>query len=585
MTTDSAGGAPLPPPTPDSTASAVSPAAEAAPNKVNAKAAGVVGLAVMCSRVLGLIREQVFAALFGAGKEMDAFIVAFRTPNLLRDLFAEGALSTAFVTTFSKKIATEGPDSAWKLANKMATLTAVFMSALVCAGILIAPFLIRFLAPGFAKTPGLTELTVQLAQLMYPFILLVSLGALVMGMLNARNVFGVPAMASSFFNIGSIVGGVTLGWWFDPSFGPKALYGLALGTLIGGTLQLGVQLPSLRRIGFQFRPDFRWNDPGVKRIVGLMGPAIIAASSVQVNVMVNTWFASWLENGTVTQLNIAFRLMQLPLGVFGVAIGTVTLPLLSRIAATGDGGEFGSVLGKGIRLAFVLTVPATVGLILLARPIISLLYEHGKFDAYATDRAALALQGYALGLCAYSALKVLAPAFYAIDKRRTPMVVSFFSIAVNVIVNWFFAFSPSQAQQLLDRTGSSATLSWLCSLNLGWGIQGLALGTGLVAVTNFLLLYALMRRETVTLGARDLGMTLGKLAVASAVLGAVCWSAQTWLFAGWNDWSVALKIAALFGVIGLAGAAYFLTAMLLRIEELADVTALAKRKLSRFTKR
>jgi putative peptidoglycan lipid II flippase len=277
--------------------------------------------------------------------------------------------------------------------------------------------------------------------------------------------------------------------------------------------------------------------------------------------------------------------MQLPLGVFGVAIGTVTLPLLSRIAATGDRGEFGSVLGKGIRLAFVLTVPATVGLILLARPIISLLYEHGKFDAYATDRAALALQGYALGLCAYSALKVLAPAFYAIDKRRTPMVVSFFSIAVNVVVNWFFAFSPSQAQQLLDRTGSSATLSWLCSFNLGWGIQGLALGTGLVAVSNFLLLYGLMRRETATLGARDLGMTLGKLAIASAVLGAVCWSAQTWMFAGWSGWSVALKVAGLFGVIGLAGAAYFLTAMVLRIEELADVTALAKRKLSRFTKR
>jgi putative peptidoglycan lipid II flippase len=221
-------------------------------NKVNTKAAGVVGLAVMCSRVLGLIREQVFAALFGAGKEMDAFIMAFKTPNLLRDLFAEGALSTAFVTTFSKKIATEGEDSAWRLANKVATLTAVFMSALVCIGILIAPYLISLLAPGFKEDPGKLELTVQLARTMYPFILLVSLAALVMGMLNSRNVFGVPAMAPRSSMSARSVAGVAIGWWLDPSFGEKALFGLAIGTLLGGALQLCVQLPSLRKVGFRF---------------------------------------------------------------------------------------------------------------------------------------------------------------------------------------------------------------------------------------------------------------------------------------------------------------------------------------------
>lgn len=557
MSSDSAGSAPLPPSTPDPSASEVSPAAEAQPNKVNTKAAGIVGLAVMCSRVLGLIREQIFAWLFGGGKEMDAFTVAFRTPNLLRDLFAEGALSTAFVTVFSKKIAAEGNEAAWKLARKMATLTAVFMSAIVAGGILVAPYLVNILAPGFAATPGKTELTVHLAQLMYPFILLVSIGALVMGMLNARNVFGVPAMASSFFNIGSIVGGVTLGWWLDPTFGPKALYGLALGTVIGGSLQLGVQLPALRRIGFSFRPDFDWKDDGVRTILRTMGPAIVAASSVQFNVMVNTWFASWLEDGSAYRLNIAFRLMQLPLGVFGVAIGTVTLPLLSRIAATGQREEFGAVLGRGMRLAFVLTLPATVGLVMLARPIISLLYEHGKFSAHATDQAAIALQGYALGLCAYSALKILSPAFYAIDKRRTPMVVSFISIGLNVAVNWFLAFY------------------------LRLGVRGLALGTGCVAMANFLILYVLMRRETTGLATGDLVQTLGKLALASSVLGAVCWAAQTWLLVAWPHWSVVLKVVGLLGTIAVAGVAYFLVAMALRIPELQEVTALAKRKLRR----
>jgi putative peptidoglycan lipid II flippase len=298
----------------------------------------------------------------------------------------------------------------------------------------------------------------------------------------------------------------------------------------------------------------------VRTILRIMGPAIIAASSVQVNVMVNTWFASWLEDGTAYRLNIAFRLMQLPLGIFGVAIGTVTLPLLSRIAATGDRKEFGVVLGRGMRLAFLLTLPATVGLMMLSRPIISLLYEHGKFSAHATDQAAIALQGYALGLCAYSVLKILSPAFYAIDKRRTPMVVSFISIGLNVLVNYVLAFK------------------------FNMGIQGLALGTGCVAVANLLMLYVLMRRET-TLASRELAVTLGKLAVASGALAAVCWAAQMWVLGGWMHWGVMLKIGALMGTIAVAGAVYFVAALALRIEELDEVTALAKRKLGRFAKR
>ena len=526
-------------------------------NKLNTKAAGIVGLAVMCSRVLGLIREQVFAWLFGGGREMDAFTVAFRTPNLLRDLFAEGALSTAFITTFSKKIVTEGEESAWKLACKVGTLVVVVLSVLILVGIAVAPWLVKIMAPGFASIPGKAELTVTLARIMYPFILLVSLGALTMGMLNAKNVFGVPAMASSFFNIGSIVGGVAVGWWLDPHFGPGALTGLACGTLIGGALQLGVQLPALRRAGFRFRPDFAWRDEGVRTILRTMGPAVIAASSVQVNVFINTWFASWLEDGTAYRLNIAFRLMQLPLGLFGVALGTVTLPVLSRAAAQGRQDEFRAVLAKGLRIAFLLTAPATVGLVMLARPILSLLYEHGKFSAHATDQAALALSGYAVGLCAFSGLKILAPAFYAIDRRKTPMYVSFFAIVVNVALNYFFAF------------------------RLHLGIRGLSLATGGVALTNFLLLYALMHRATQRLETRRMAATLAKIALASAVLAGVCAAAQHWLLPAWPQFGLALRIASLLGIIAVAGAAFFATAFLLRIEELDDLVALVRRKLAR----
>ncbi|MBA2521922.1 MAG: murein biosynthesis integral membrane protein MurJ, partial [Solirubrobacterales bacterium] len=324
--------------------------------RVSTKATSIVGLAVLCSRLLGLVREMVIAALFGASRNMDAFLTAFRAPNMLRDLFAEGALSTAFVTTFSRRIATEGDQSAWHLASKVATLTLVFMSAMTLLGILFAPYVIGILAPFFP--PEKAALTIQLTRIMFPFILLVSLAALVMGMLNAKHVFGVPALASSFFNLGSIIGGVLLAWWLDPTFGTRALVGLALGTLVGGFLQLAVQIPSLLKIGYVFHPDFAWRDEGVRKVLQLMGPAVIAASAVQVNVLVNSIFASYLQDGAVSWLNIAFRLMQLPLGIFGVALATVTLPLISRSAAKGDLPEFRGALAHALRLVMLLTIPS-----------------------------------------------------------------------------------------------------------------------------------------------------------------------------------------------------------------------------------
>src|SRR6201993_811036 len=218
--------------------------------QASTRATGVVGVAILCSRVLGLIREAVFPGLFGAGKYLDAFLMAFRLPNLLRDLFAEGALSTAFITTFSKKIATEGDQSAWRLANKVATLTAVFISLITLLGILFAPQLIGVMT-WWSWSPEKTALTILLTRIMWPFILLVSLAALVMGMLNAKHVFGPPAMASSYFNLGSIIGGVAIGWWLDPNFGARSLVGLAIGTLIGGAWQLGGEAPSLPRLGFK----------------------------------------------------------------------------------------------------------------------------------------------------------------------------------------------------------------------------------------------------------------------------------------------------------------------------------------------
>src|SRR5438270_10168982 len=244
--------------------------------RASTRATGIVGIAILCSRVLGLIREQVFAGLFGAGRNLDAFLMAFRLPNMLRDLFAEGALSTAFITTFSQKIAAESDDSAWRLANKVATLTGIFMSAVTLLGIVFAPQLVEVMT-WWSWSPEKTELTILLTRVMWPFILLVALAALVMGMLNAKNVFGMPAMASTFFNLGSIIAGVAFGWWFDPRFGSRALIGLAIGTLVGGLWQLTAQFPSLRRVGYRFRPDFVWRHDGVLVVLSVLAPAVIAA--------------------------------------------------------------------------------------------------------------------------------------------------------------------------------------------------------------------------------------------------------------------------------------------------------------------
>jgi len=529
--------------------------------RVSARATGVVGIAILCSRVLGLLREVIFAALFGASRNMDAFLTAFRAPNMLRDLFAEGALSTVFVTTFSRRIATDGDDSAWRLASKVATLTVIFMSALTVVGIIGAPVLIQILAPGFPAEKA--ALTVQLTRIMFPFILLVSLAALVMGMLNARNVFGPPAMASSFFNLGSIVGGVVLCYWLEPQadwrhphFGERGLMGLAIATLIGGLLQLVVQLPSLGRVGFRFRPDFKWRDPGVRTILALMGPATIAASAVQVNVLVNSVFASKLGDGPITWLNVAFRLMQLPLGIFGVAIATVTLPLVSRSAALGNKADFRGALAHALRLVMLLTIPSAIGLVILAEPIIALIYQHGRFTAEATMRTAEALRFYAIGLVGYSAVKVLAPAFYALDKRNLPMVVSLLSIAVNFCLNWFF--------------------TW----NLGLGHRGLALSTSLVAVINFLILYAMMRRYTGRLETGAMIKTLAKLLLAGALLAGICLLAQQFIFAapGSTAWK---QLSGLLATIAVGSAAFFGAAYLLHVAELRDVVTLLRGRFSR----
>jgi putative peptidoglycan lipid II flippase len=531
---------------------------------MSAKATWRVSAAVMLSRVLGLAREMMFAALFGGSRWMDCFYLAYKVPNLLRDLFAEGALSQAFVTTFSKKVKSDGPDNAWVLANRMMTLAAVFMGVVTLVGIGVAPWIVELLTSLSRSgetardyNPAEISLMVEMVRVMYPFIALVSLSALVMGMLNARDVFGMPALASCFFNIGSMAGGAAIGYWMDPSWGPRSLVGFSWGVVIGGVAQLVCQFPALRAVGYRFVADFNWNDSGVKQILKLMVPAVIAASVTQVNVLVNAMFAYGVGEGAVSWLNYAFRLMQLPIGVFGVAVATVTLPALSRAAIHGIGEDFAPTLSKGLKLVMFLVFPATVGLVVLAEPIISLLYERGRFDE--TDRLATAgaLRAYGCGLLFYAGLKVLQPAFYAIEKRWLPMIASIIALFVNIGCNYTFVFV------------------------FKWGHESLALTTSIVASLNFAFLYLAMRHYAGDIGTRGLAAAFLKVGIATSVMAGLCLAADMFLFTdlrGMATWEKGLWLGA---VIGVAGIAYLAVAKLLRVEEMSDFLALAKRKAGR----
>lgn len=405
------------------------------------KSAAVVALAVTGSRLLGLVREQVFVALFGAGKYLDAFLAAFQIPNLFRDLFAEGALSTAFTATFAKAFETETKEAACRLVNLLLSAVILVAGLFCLVGIAASPWLVRVLSFGFAEVPGKMELAVSLTRMLFPFILLVTLASVVMGVLNARMVFGLPAMTSPVFNLVTVVAGVGLAYlldpqdsWLAPHFTERALYGLALGALLGGLVQLLMQLPALWRAGCHFRFDVDLRDSRVRQVWALAWPSLIAGAAIQINVLINGMFASDI-NGARVWLNCAFRLMQYPVGVFGVAIATVTLPLVARHHARQDLIAIGRTVEEALRLALFLTVPATVGLVLLAPDIVRLIYEHGEFSAGDTWVTAMALRAYAIGLCGYAAIKVLIPCFYAMDRRYTPLLIGIGAVVANVVLN------------------------------------------------------------------------------------------------------------------------------------------------------
>ncbi len=460
------------------------------------RSAGIVSATLLLSRVTGLLREVVMARLFGAGFVWDAFVLGFRIPNLTRDLFAEGALSSAFVPTFTTTLALQGKKEAAELSNLVASATIVLVGGLCLLGAIFAPAMVNLLAPGFHAVPNKFELAVQMTRIMFPFLLLVALAAQAMGMLNSCNRFATPALSSTAFNIGSLGLGLGVGFLLGPHIGLSPIEGMAVGVVLGGALQLAVQLPSLSSLGFRFRLAFDWSNPGLRHIIRLMGPAILGNAAVQINVMINTNLASRIPgNGPVSWLSYAFRFMQLPLALFGVAIASATLPSISRSAARGNMDEFRKTLARSLGMVFLFTLPSSAGLVALGRPMIGAIFQGGKFQAHDTEQTAMALACYAIGLTGYSSLKVLNPAFYALHDARTPMWVSLSSIAINFCA----------ASLLLSGT----------HLNHA----GLALSTSAVAVFGAIALFVILRKRIGGIHGRALFASLWKIALAAALMG------------------------------------------------------------------
>ncbi len=460
------------------------------------KVVGSISLATLVSRVLGLARDQVQSYYFGASWVTDAFLAAFRIPNLLRDLFAEGALSSAFIPTFTLERARGGDESAWRLANRVLTALFVVLSVLALAIALFAPWILKIYVGGFS--PEKMSLAVAMTRILSPFLLFVALAAVAMGVLNTCGRYFLPALAPAAFNVAAILGVVLLVPLLR-SLGAPTGMSLAIGAMAGGALQFLVQVPAMRREGFRFRPELAPTDPGLRRVIRLMLPATFGLAATQINILVDTVIASSLGDGPITWLSLAFRLMQLPIGLFGVAIATANLTQVSRDAAAGDHSGLRANLAKSLRAAALLTLPASAGLVALRVPIVQILFEHGRFTAESTASTAAAVLCYALGLYAYSVVKIQVPTFYALGDTRVPVIAAAASVVLKIGANLLLL-------SVLPRLGVQPFLA-------------LAISTSLAAWSNSILLAVGLRRRVGRLEGLGVGTLALQLLALSCVMG------------------------------------------------------------------
>jgi putative peptidoglycan lipid II flippase len=495
------------------------------------KAMSTVSAMTLLSRITGLARESLKAFAFGAGLQMDAFEAAFRLPNILRRLFAEGAFSQAFVPILAESQRRLGDEATRDLVGKIAGLLALVLLGISVLGVLAAPWLVYLLASGFARTPGKVELTAAMIRIMFPYILFISLVSLAGGILNVYRRFAVPAFTPVLLNLSIIGAAIFLAPHVDPP-----IMALAWGVAIGGVAQLALQIRPLMKLGMLTKPRLDWRDEGVRRVLSAMGPALLGVSAAQISILINTQLAALLGNGRISWITYADRLMEFPTALLGVALGTVLLPSLARHYHDANHGQYRELLDWGLRMTFLLSLPAALALAVLAGPLIATLYQYGRFTANDVWQTRAALLGYSVGLLGLITVKILAPGFYARQDMRTPVRTAFLSLIV--------------AQ------------SFAVALMFQIGHAGLTLATSIGATVNALLLYRALRRADIYAPLAGWGRFLLRLAAALVVLGAVLW----WVAGpdeAWTRIGFAAKVSRLALVIAAGSIAYFATLWLL----------------------
>jgi putative peptidoglycan lipid II flippase len=518
-------------------------------NEKVTKAAGIVGAATLLSRVFGFIRDIVIAAFFGAGLHSDAFIAAFRIPNLLRRLFAEGTLVIAFVPVFTRSLEKDGKDEAFHLARSAMLVLFFILSIITILGIIFSPYIVEMIAYGFTDRPDQYELTVLLTRIMFPYALLICLVALCMGILNTLGHFAAPALAPVLLNIAMISTVLIVSCFTSDT--TIRIIGLSIGVLVGGILQLVLQVPYLVREGFVFFRKTIFIHPGLKRIGKLMLPAVLGAGVYQINMVIGTFLASLLPTGSISYLYYADRLVQFPLGIFAIAIATAVLPSLSRHAANEDMEGLKSTFAYSFKLILYIMLPSIAGLIVLREPIISLLFERGKFDSYAVLMTSQALLYYSSGIWATAAVSIVVRVFYALNDSKTPVTIAIISILANILIS-VILMGPMKH-------------------------GGLALATSIASTINLVMLLYMLRKKLGALGWRNILFSTGRSVILSTIMGLVVWGTAIHVIP-WGQGSQACLFLGLLICICAGLASYAGLSILFKNDELEYVLAILRKE-------
>ncbi len=520
-----------------------------------ARAAGLMSIATFISRILGYVKDMILARYFGATGTADIFFVAFRIPNLLRELFAEGSMSSAFIPIVTEYQTNRGRDEANRLVSSTFIFILIFVGIICALGIIFAPAIVSAIAPGFLKEPAKFSNTVVLTRIMFPFLLFISLAALTMGALNVRGVFFIPALAPAMLNIVIIVCVLTMSMQFA-----NPIVAVAIGVTTGGLVQFLIQIPSFLKQGYRIFAVRNFWHPGLKRIGLLIIPSTAGLAVAQINIFISTILASYLAEGSITYLYYSMRLIQFPIGIFGVAMGMAVLPALSEYSVKGEMEKVKEDFSFALRLLFFITVPAMVGLISLNVPIVSTLFQRGKFEYAATIGTSDALMFYSLGIWAIVGVRVITATFYSMQDTKTPVKVAAAAMIINVIFS-LFLMKPMKH-------------------------NGLAFANAIASSCNFILLFYFLRKKLGGIGTKRILNSFTKTFIASAIMGLVGWFiarneicsiSEIWALSGYG-----LKKAVYLGsAIIICCGIYMLLSYLLKSEELGYIIERIKEKIRR----